>query len=179
MIILVGGTKSGSGKTTFISAILKAFPNTFSVIKVTPTDEMPEGIETELSVLNKKGKDTAAFLKSSAKTVIWVHGKRGHIEQLIRQAMKKVEEPVIIEGNSAAQYITNATLFFIKKENAPVEKQSSVFFLKNTDYIVINSIHTENTAIKDRIIHTNLLKESENPSNMLKELINSLTKSKK
>lgn len=178
MIILVGGAKSSSGKTTFIRLLLKVAPDKFTVIKVTPSDKLEDKVETDISVLSEKGKDTALFLDGGAKSVIWVHGKRSHIKELLKEALKISKEPAIVEGNSAAQYINNGVLFFVKRENEQIAKESSKYFLKKANYIVINSGSEESTIISGNKIRANLLKELKSPSKALQSFIINLTKNK-
>ncbi len=177
MIILVGGAKSSSGKTTFIRLLLKILPNKPTVIKVTPSNKLKDKVETDASVLSKEGKDTALFLKDGAKSVVWVHGKRSSMEELLKKALELSEDPIIIEGNSAAQYINNGLLFFIKKENEQIVKESSKFFSRKANYIVINSSSKEQPAIiLGNKIKLNLLKELKLPSKQLQSFIINLTK---
>ena len=176
MIILVGGAKSSSGKTTFIRLLLKIMPDKFTVIKVTPTDKLKDSVETDISVLSEEGKDTALFLKDGAKSAIWAHGKRAHIKELIEKALKISKPPVIVEGNSATKYINSRILFFIKRENEQIVKESSKYFLKKANYIVINSSKKETAIISDNKIEANLLKELKSPSEELKNFVINLTK---
>ncbi len=177
MIILVGGAKSSSGKTTFIRLLLKIVPDKFTVIKVTPSDKLGDNVETDISVLSEEGKDTALFLKDGAKSVLWVHGKRSRIEELLKKALELSEEPIIIEGNSTAQYINNGALFFVKRENEQIVKESSKYFLKKANYIVINSSSKEQSVIiLGNKIKLNLLNELKSPSKSLKSFIINLTK---
>ncbi len=177
MIILVGGAKSSSGKTTFIRLLLKILPNKFTVIKVTPSNKLEDKVETDTSVLSREGKDTALFLKEGAKSVIWVHGRRSHIEELLRKALELSEEPIIIEGNSASYYLSNGILFFVKRSGEDVNKESSRYFSRKANYIVINSNSKEQSAIiLGNKIKLNLLKELESPSKSLKSFIINLTK---
>ena len=178
MIILVGGAKSSSGKTTFIRLLLKILPDKFTVVKITPTEKLEDKIETDISVLNQKGKDTALFLDDGAKSVIWVHGKRPHIKELLEKALQISQPPIIVEGNSALQYINNGVLFFVKRKNEPVEKESSKNFLKKADYIVINSYESVIATISGNKIEANLLKELKSPSKALQSFVINLTKNK-
>ncbi len=159
MIVFVGGERSGVGKTTFINILLKLFPLRFDVLKLTPSDKLPDNIEIEPDILNIKGKDTALFLRNGAKKVLWVHSKRKKIGYYINEAFNLLSDDVIVEGNSPIFYSKFDVAFFISKNNSKIEKESAKMFKKKTDYTVINVEQIMVPYIKVNVIYANLKQE--------------------
>ncbi len=164
MIILVGGQKSGSGKTTFICALLKAFPNNFSVLKITPSVKRQDKIETAIAALSEKGKDTSLFLKYNAKKVVWVHGERKNIASLISEALLLLNGNIIIEGNSAMLSVNFDVAFFVSKHRGRTEKSSAKIFEQKADFIIMNTLQTTSAYTINNTVYVNLGLELRSPS---------------
>ena len=141
-IIAVTGNGSNSGKTTFIRIILSIYPDTFDVIKLTPSSKMSDGIEKRRDILMQKGKDSALFLEGGAKNVLWVHGKREKIGSLLKQALFNVSENVIIEGNSAIQYVKPRLIFFVTRTLDSTVKETASIAKSKAHYIILNNDST-------------------------------------
>ena len=175
MIILVGGQKSGSGKTTFICTFLKAFPDSFSVLKVTPNAKMQSKVETDIAILSEKGKDTALFLEYRAKKVVWVHGERKNIDFLLDKALNSLSGNILVEGNSAILSVNFDIAFFVSKYKEKItEKDSARIFKRNADFIIINTSETTPASIVNNIVYANLKYELCSPSENFLKIFNNI-----
>jgi|GEM_PF-1392968 len=150
MIILVGGAKSNSGKTTFVRILLSLFQYKFSVIKITPSNKYGEGIITsnkdfdnspyfanDRNRLYEKGKDTFYFVNDGAKDIFWVRGDKTELNSLLEYVLRVVEGSIIVEGNSFINYKEPDLIFYVQKENE-VLKESAIQVKDKAHYIIIN-----------------------------------------
>lgn len=118
LIIGVGGCKSGSGKTTVISDILRVLTDRGDPIKYSPSSlrtkkkwgaikytktEIYSSIIEDFNELNEDGKDTQRFLQSGAEKVLWVMATPSDLPEIIPIAIDRLYnlDGIIIEGNSA------------------------------------------------------------------------------
>jgi hypothetical protein len=138
MIIVVAGNGSNSGKTTFIRVILSLYPDTFDVIKLTPSDKLKSTIVIDREELLKDGKDSAFFVCEGAGKVVWIHGKVKDIGSLLKSSLAQLGDNIIIEGNSALRYIKPDLTFFITREPGSTVSKSAAFAESKADYIILN-----------------------------------------
>lgn len=122
-VIVISGERSGVGKTYMAEQLLKGLKG-WSALKVTvdkgggcPHRNRSCGvcgeIEGEFQILkdektiNTPGKDTARLKQSGAKEVIWLRAKPEGLNEGLHRALFELSDcrGVIIEGNSALQYI--------------------------------------------------------------------------
>ena len=171
MIILVGGSGSSAGKTTFIRIILKIFPGQFSVVKVTPSAEMPDKIEKKIDILSKEGKDTSYFISEGAKKVIWVHGKREKLGFLLKKTLSDLNGHIIIEGNSPILHVDFDIAVFVEKDLDIIEKGSAILFKNKANYIVVNKPESIIAYVLHNIIYANLKAELDSLSENFKEIL--------
>lgn len=168
-IIVVTGNGSNSGKTTFIRIILSLYPNTFDVIKLTPSSNMSSSIEKRRDILMQKGKDTAFFLEGGAKNVFWVHGKRDKIGNLLKQALLDVSGNVIIEGNSALQYVKPQLIFFVTRTLDGTVKESAAIAKLQAHYIILNN-DSINYSKNGNVSSISLVNALEKPGRLQEEI---------
>lgn len=125
ILIGIGASHSGSGKTFLASRILKHFSPTpdpksltpvlrWGAIKYTRTQSASELI-TDLPRLMEHGKDTWQMLTSGAREVIWVRSHRSGLRDLLAEALKRLShlELIIVEGNSAIEFLKPDIVIFI------------------------------------------------------------------
>ena len=124
ILIGIGASHSGSGKTFLAARILKSLsqipdpqsltPLTCGAIKYTRTQSAPELI-TDRLILMEHGKDTWQMLTSGAREVVWVRSKRADLPDLLPQALKRLShlDLVIVEGNSAIEFLKPDIVIFI------------------------------------------------------------------
>lgn len=138
MLVLVGGAKSNTGKTTLVRLLLRAYPNHFSVIKITPKKEFGTGIETSREILNVKGSDTSYFLNEPSKKVFWVRGEKEDIKKALEKILSFEQEDFIVEGNSFLDFKKPDLFIFVLKEGETIKEQAKEI-IKLADFIVINT----------------------------------------
>lgn len=160
MVVLVGGGKSKSGKTTFIRLILREYPCKFSVIKISPTIKYGEGIETRKEVLCEEGKDTALFLEEPVSKVFWVKGSKVNITKYLSEIFLRYKDNFIIEGNSFLDFSKPDLFIFVKREGEKIKNEAEKFF-DLADLVVLNTEKDEFT-FDGKILSANLKKAIEN-----------------
>lgn len=138
MLILVGGAKSNTGKTTLVRLLLRAYPNRFSVIKITPKKEFGIGIETSKEILDVKGSDTSYFLNEPSKKVFWVRGDKEDIGKALKEVLSLEHGDFIIEGNSFLDFEKPNLFIFVLKENETV-KEEAKRLIELADFIITNT----------------------------------------
>jgi len=125
ILIGIGASHSGSGKTFLASRILKFFSPTpnpqflnpvlkWGALKYTKTTSAPELI-TDRRILMKQGKDTWQMLTSGASEVVWVRSDRQGLATVLPDAMKRLShlDVIIVEGNSAIEFLNPDIVIFI------------------------------------------------------------------
>lgn len=109
----VGGCRSGAGKTSVATLILKSFPG-WGAIKYTKTD-LYASIIDEVTVLSEQGKDTAKLLDAGAKKVLWVKSPYAELGDVLPVAVGMLShlKGIVIEGNSAIEIIEPDIVIFV------------------------------------------------------------------
>lgn len=130
ILIGIGASHSGSGKTFLAARILKFLsqtpdphftshasrftPLTCGAIKYTRTQSAQE-LVTDTAVLMERGKDTWHMLTSGAAEAVWVRSDRSGLKDLLPKALKRLSslDLVIVEGNSAIEFLKPDIVIFI------------------------------------------------------------------
>ena len=123
LLIGIGASHSGAGKTFLASMILRHFtqlpsPLAFRLkcgaIKYTRTGSGCS-LVTDRAVLMEKGKDTWHMLTSGASDVAWVRSCRSGLSELLPDALKRLSslDLIIVEGNSAIEFLKPDIVIFI------------------------------------------------------------------
>jgi len=125
ILIGIGASHSGSGKTFLASRILRHFsltpdPNSLTpalacgAIKYTRTQSGSELI-TDPAILMTPGKDTWQMVTSGAREAIWVRSVRSALGDLLPKALKRLShlDLIIVEGNSAIEFLKPDIVIFI------------------------------------------------------------------
>ncbi len=156
MVVLVGGGKSKSGKTTLIRLILREYPWEFSVIKISPTIKYGEGIETKKEILGEEGKDTALFLEEPVCRVFWVKGSKENIPKYLSEIFLRYKDNFIVEGNSFLDFSKPDLFIFVEREGEQIKKEAKKL-VNLADLVVLNTRKDE-LAFDGRTLSINLKK---------------------
>jgi len=147
LIIGVGGSYSGAGKTTVASMLLSALSSESSnhgahcrwgAIKCTKTALYTSLIDDK-AILDRKDKDTGKLLKAGAEEVLWIQGPREGIKETVSMAIDRLShlDGIIIEGNSAIEFSNPDVVIFIAGAGGEVIKKASALrLIKHADIIV-------------------------------------------
>jgi len=146
ILIGIGSSYSGAGKTFLASAILRYFTAKtnnsicgmkWGAVKYTRTRALPE-IITDRSVLMQQGKDTWQMLTSGASKVIWVRSARNGLAEALPQALRHLRkaDAVIIEGNSAIEFLKPDIVIFILGKCRRKWKSATEKHLSAADFVL-------------------------------------------
>lgn len=165
-LIGIGGSHSGIGKTSIAVAILEAvtsnrssMPNKdqeqsanplstarcsllnkrWGAIKYTKTAFYTSIIDDK-SILYQKNKDTRRLLDAGAKEVLWVQSPANAISEVMSIAIDRLShlDGIIIEGNSAIEFLKPDIVVFINNVSNKNIKPSAERILKQADIVIEN-----------------------------------------
>lgn len=180
-LIGIGGAHSGAGKTTIAVAILKylkthppiypfAHSPKIGAIKYTKT-AFYSSIVDDRTILYQENKDTRKLLDAGSEDVLWVQSPQNELNEILPLAIDRLSslDCVIVEGNSAIEFLKPDVVVFItdtSKENIKhsaqkILKQADIVIKKGTSHYSSKNIHElihciEMTAKKKEI--ENILK---------------------
>jgi len=131
LLIGIGASHSGAGKTTLASTILRYFvlcpspviscrPLRWGAIKYTRTASSPE-IISDRTILREEGKDTCRLLAAGATDVVWVRSGTLGLAEALAAAVTRLShlDLIIVEGNSAIEFLNpDVVIFIFGKERA-------------------------------------------------------------
>ena len=125
LLIGIGASHSGAGKTTLASHILRYCvlrPSPimpcrslrWGAIKYTRTASFPEIIVDRI-VLREEGKDTGRLLAAGAADVVWVRSGAVGLAEALAAAVARLShlDLILIEGNSAIEFLNPDIVIFI------------------------------------------------------------------
>jgi hypothetical protein len=138
VVIGVGGSHSGAGKTFVASLILRSFPG-WGAIKCSRTS-LYASIIDDLAVLSEEGKDTRKFLDAGAGKVIWVKSPYSELGEVLPLAVGMVShlQGVIIEGNSAIEIVKPDIVIFVAGSKGKM-KETAGKILRAADVVIAQS----------------------------------------
>jgi molybdopterin-guanine dinucleotide biosynthesis protein len=136
ILIGIGGAHSGSGKTTYASLLFQRLRG-WGGIKYTKTDLYCSLID-ERDVLLTEGKDTRRMLDAGAERVLWVQSPPSELGELLPLAMEQLSDlkGVIVEGNSAIEFLVPDIIIFIFGNNSEKLKESAKGILGKADVVL-------------------------------------------
>jgi LAO/AO transport system kinase len=147
-LIGIGGAHSGAGKTTIAVAILKylkthppIYPFTHSpkigAIKYTKT-AFYSSIIDDKSILSQEDKDTKRLLDAGAEEVLWVQSPAEELQEVLPMAIDRLShlDGIIIEGNSAIEFLKPDVVVFIADASKENIKPSARRILKQADIVI-------------------------------------------
>lgn len=136
ILIGIGGAHSASGKTTYASLLFQRLRG-WGGIKYTKTDIYCSLID-ERDVLMTEGKDTRRMLDAGAERVLWVKSPPSELGDLLPLAMEKLSDlkGVIIEGNSAIEFLVPDIIIFMFGDISEKIKESAKGILEKADVVL-------------------------------------------
>ncbi len=135
--VIVGGERSGVGKTRLVEEILRNFPG-WGAIKITrirkngcardtsgecrlcSTFKGDWEIETQEEIILTPGKDTCRMRQAGAKRVVWLKAKNGFLKEGLAESLRYMKglAGVVIEGTSARRVLKPDIFLFLKKDGS-------------------------------------------------------------
>lgn len=162
IIIGIGGACSSSGKTTIASALIKELTNKcindekssqapslsmsmistkkrWGAIKYTKT-EFYSSIIDDPDILNEPDKDTCRFIDAGAQEVLWIQSPPENLHEVIPLALDRLYhlDGIIIEGNSAIEFVKPDVIVFVSCRDGLEIKPSGWKILQNAQIIIIS-----------------------------------------
>ena len=168
-VISVAAPCNGSGKTSLILAILKAFPGVFSAAKFTTIYReerfCPLGdhdcachrldgqytICTDPEVLSQPDTDTGKIWRAGAKQTLWCIARiEGYPEMLKDLSARYLDDRtlLLIEGNTVIHYLPAHLRLFVVNPFLPRSwwKGDSEDFLDKADFVIVDT-HTPQAMV--------------------------------
>ncbi len=161
-IIGVGGGGSSSGKTTIASALIRALSGRLNAsevqinehasflklsakkrwgaIKYTKT-EFYSSIIDDAEILNEPNKDTQRLIEAGAQVVLWVQSPPENLSEVMPLALDRLYhlDGIIIEGNSAIEFVNPDVIVFASTGGNKDIKQSSWSLLNKAKIVIMSS----------------------------------------
>jgi hypothetical protein len=139
LLIGVGGSYRGVGKTTFAALILQTLTQ-WGAIKYTLSPLYSSIIE-DIGILSQEGKDTKRFLDAGAEKALWVHAPQGELDVLLTLAIDRLSglQGILIEGNSAIMSAKPACVIFVCGDEIARYKKSASALLSLADVILFDT----------------------------------------
>jgi LAO/AO transport system kinase len=146
-IIGIGGAHSAVGKTSLAAAIIRhlsqhpAYPfgkkPCLGAVKYTRTELYASLIEDE-AVIKQEDKDTARLSTAGAEKVLWVKSPREELEEPLSLALSKLADldGIVIEGNSAIEFVKPDIVIFIFGESKENTKISAEALVRQADIFI-------------------------------------------
>ena len=137
ILLGIGGSRSGAGKTTVVCEILRNLSG-WGAIKYTKTS-LYGSITDDIKVLSEKGKDTKRFLDSGAGKVLWVRAPFHELPEILPMAVKMFSSftGVVIEGNSAIDILRPDIVIFVSGPEGEI-KRGAEKILRMADIVVFD-----------------------------------------
>jgi len=147
LIIGIGGSHSGSGKTAIASMLLSALSSEshnpgarrrWGAIKFTK-NALYTSLIDDRAILDRPDKDTGKLLQAGAEEVLWIQGPREGIKDTVSMAIDRLShlDGIIIEGNSAIEFSNpDVVIFTLGVRGDGMEKASALRLAGRADIIV-------------------------------------------
>jgi hypothetical protein len=164
--ISVAAPCNGSGKTSLILAILKAFPQTFAVTKFTTIYREEQfcpakdhdcachrlkgdyAICSDPAVLSQPDTDTGKIWSAGALQTLWcVARPEGYLQMILEYLERHLVPgvPLLMEGNTITQHLQPQLRLFVVNPKLPYSwwKDDAEELLQAADFVVLNPHSTE------------------------------------
>ncbi len=188
LIIGIGGTNSGVGKTTLAAAVLQyltgnkrsaggrelktpgirtpaqAYNKSWGAIKFTGTSSSRSSIVADMKILMEKGKDTSKMLNAGASEVLWVKSPRSGSDKVLPEAVKRLSylDGIIVEGNSAIEFLKPVVVIFIIGDKKKLWKPGVERFTAIADILLYeNGSEIPETGERTKLFHKRLSDKEE------------------
>lgn len=137
-IVSVAGARSGVGKTTLCSILLRELKG-FGAIKFTKTS-LYTSVVDDCDILDREGKDTSIMRQSGDAQVLWVRSPVDGLEATLMIALAKLTgvRGVVVEGNSPVDFLNPHLIIFIMDDDGEI-KSTARDVNRRADIIVINT----------------------------------------
>ena len=151
-ILVVGGGRSGVGKTTLICRLIEVLPG-WAAIKVSPvhgpgaggaqrrTDHGLVG-PYRIDAIERGGtaSDTARLRAAGAHPVLWIRSRPSRLGEALSEALSRLTgvPGVIIEGNSAARHLEAIAVILVTRWGRCELKPSAAALARRADWVVLN-----------------------------------------
>ncbi|HBR22583.1 MAG TPA: hypothetical protein DD713_08495 [Nitrospiraceae bacterium] len=155
LIIGIGGSHSGAGKTTVAETLLKHFNeehSAFSIQRSAKNSELSRGwgaikytktaiyasIIDDLETLTQESKDTARLINAGAEKVLWVQSPSEELKEVLSMAVDRLSHlrGIIVEGNSAIEFLKPDIIIFVSGRHGGALKKSAERVLEMADIIL-------------------------------------------
>jgi molybdopterin-guanine dinucleotide biosynthesis protein len=148
LIIGIGGAHSSCGKTTLACGLIKLLTEgrvfhllnpspSIGAIKFTKESACSSLVDDE-TALRETGKDTSRLYDSGARKVLWVRSTVESLDDLMPLAMGRLADCdcIIIEGNSAIEFVKPDIVIFIAGRTGEETKPSASRLSARADIII-------------------------------------------
>ncbi len=156
-IIGVSGSASKSGKTTFISKLLKNTKYYTGVIKTSVNENLADYlVTTDQKLINKAGTDTARLKENGADRVVLLKSSPSDLPQAYQMARELIGEVerLYIEGNSLLSYLNPDLIFYLK--NGETEKKSAQIIKKRAQIWIETTNLFQNKELSNLLFKFNV-----------------------
>ena len=137
LIIGIGGSHSGSGKTEVATLLLRHLKS-WGAIKYTKTDLYCSIID-DPRILSMEGKDTRRLLDSGAERVLWIKSPPQALSDVLQISVDRLSDlkGIVVEGNSAIEFMKPDIILFICGDKTEEIKESAGRILGMAHAVVI------------------------------------------
>lgn len=155
MIIGIGGSHSGAGKTAVAETLLKHFNeehSAFGIRHSAKNSELSRGwgaikytktafyasIIDNLETLTQESKDTARLINAGAEKALWVQSPSEDLKEVLPMAVDRLSHlrGIIVEGNSAIEFLKPDIIIFVSGRHGSALKRSAERVLETADIIL-------------------------------------------
>jgi len=152
VIIGIGGSGSGAGKTTFAAMLLKKLPG-WGAIKFTKTT-LFSSITDDEKLISQDGKDTKKMLDAGAGKVLWVSSPSSGLAETAYMAVEMLAqfEGIVVEGNSIIEVLKPDIVVFVKGPGRELKKGAERV-LGMADVVIDRNKVFEGAPEKAKIFH--------------------------
>jgi len=138
-MIGVGGSRSGIGKTTYVSLLLRRLKG-WGAIKYTKT-EVYCSLSDDSAILSAAGKDTQRMMAAGAERVVWVQAPPAELAEVLPIAVDRLSdlEGIVVEGNSAIEFLNPDIIVLLLGDTSGGTKESAERLLRKAHIVVSES----------------------------------------
>ena len=138
-IISVSSSSKKSGKSTVAAFLVRELDAEYA-LKVSKGSHSPSPIVTDPELISRAGTDTGALVSAGARKVIWVNASEGKLDVELQEAIEMFPPGgvLVVEGNSALEYIAPDFSVFVMTVPFDEFKPSGVLALARADLVLVD-----------------------------------------
>lgn len=140
-IVSVSSSSKKAGKSSLASHLVRELGADFG-LKVSSGGTHPttETIISDQDVIERNGTDTGSLVKAGAKQVIWVNSGEGSLQEVLVRALSMFPDNglIVVEGNSALEYLDPDFAVFLMAVPLDEFKPSSRGALSRSDLVLVD-----------------------------------------